>query len=322
MRHKPGIFALLAAGHIVLTAFPGWAAQPSVSADRSSTARSVACFIMGYNAELLGVIDEAADYYERSVRADGSSRVVRLRLAAVLAQLERYSDAQRELQKVIELDPEDLSAHYLLALLYSNQKEENKVSREYEHIFKTLAARNPQSSEFPVYLGQLYYSNGNEAAAMDQFALALKLDPKNGSLLYILGTYYLNVPGPRRAEGLGLLKQCLSLEPVNADCLNSLAYAYAEDNVNLDEGLKHVNAALVVEPDNPAYLDTRGWLYYRQGQYEKALKELIRADGILKDPEILGHIAEVYLKLGSPAEAGKYRQQKEQALNAQSKKVK
>ncbi|MEI6437933.1 MAG: tetratricopeptide repeat protein [Candidatus Omnitrophota bacterium] len=320
MRQKPGFIALFAAGFILLSAFPGQAAPPPVATDRPPTARGVACYIMGYNAELMGVMDEAADYYERAVREDGSSKAARLRLAAALAQLERYAEAQREVLAAEAIDPADLTSHYLAALLYSQQKLEDKASVEYELIFKTLAERNPSSGEFPRYLGQLYYSRGLDEKAMEQFAAALKLEPKNTALLYILGTYYLN--GSRRAEGLGLVKQCLSLEPSNADCLNSLAYAYAEDNINLDEALAHVNAALKAEPDNAAYLDTRGWLYYRQGQYPQALKELMRADSLLKDPEILGHIAEVYLKLGSPEEARKYQQlQQEQVLNAKSNKA-
>lgn len=319
MRHKPGVIVLLTAGYIVLTSFPVRAAQFSVTADRLGRARGVACYIMGYSAELLGDIDEAAGYYERSVRADGSSGVVRMRLAAAYAQLERFPAAQREVQKAVGLDPDDLGAHYLLALLYSRQKEDDQASIEYERIFKTLAARNPGNSEFPKYLGQLYYTNGKTAEAMEQFALALKLDPKNGEILYILGTHYLDTS--RREEGLALVRQCLVLEPANVDCLNSLAYAYAQDNVNLDEGLKHVNAALAAEPDNPAFLDTRGWLYYRQNHYEEALKELIRADALLKDPEILGHIAEVYLKIGSSAQAREYQRQKEQMIDARNKKV-
>ncbi|MBF0595070.1 MAG: tetratricopeptide repeat protein [Candidatus Omnitrophica bacterium] len=319
MRHKQSVIALLAAGYIVLIAFSGWAAQPSVSAERPVSARGVARYIMGYNAELQGAVDEAASYYEDALKEDASSDVVRMRLASAYAQLNRFSDAARLAEEVVRHDPQGLSAHYFLGLLYSQQKLADKASSEYEFILKSLAAGNPASSEFPVALGQLYYAQGEEQKAMEQFATALKLDPKNTSFLYILGTYYLD--GPRRKEGVDMIKQCLALEPKNAECLNSLAYSYAEDNIELDKALDDVNAALSLEPKNAAYLDTRGWVYYRKGLYENALKELLLADALVKDPTILEHIAEVYQKLGKTAEALKYQQEKEQTIHAQDKKI-
>ncbi|MBF0386622.1 MAG: tetratricopeptide repeat protein [Candidatus Omnitrophica bacterium] len=315
MRHKQGVTALLAAGVMILAASGGWAAQLSAAAPP----RGVAHYIMGYSAELTGAIDEAVAYYERALKEDRSSDVIRMRLASAYAQQNRFSEAARAAEEVVSHDPQDLSAHYLLGLLYSHQKLAEKSSAEYEFILKALAARNPASSEFPVTLGQLYYSQGQEDKAMEQFALASRLDPNNVAILYVLGSYYLE--SSKRPEGVVLIKKCLEMEPKNAECLNSLAYAYAEDNSNLDEALKHVNAALELEPDNAAYLDTRGWVYYRQGLYEGALKELLLADGLVKDPTILEHIAAVYLKLGKAEEALKYQQEKEQALHVRGQKT-
>jgi len=239
-------------------------------------------------------------------------------LASAYAQLDRYSDAVHVAEEVVKLTPDDLKAHYFLALLYSELKENGKAFLEYENIFKMLAEQEPDNWEFPMYLGQLYYAAGYEQKAMDQFELALKLNPGDTDLLYVLGTYYLE--RSRRSEGVQLLKQCLDIQPVNPDCLNSLAYSYAEDNTHLEEALKYINAALVVAPGNAAYLDTKGWVYYRQGRYDHALKELMQADRLLKDPTILEHIAEVYLKLGKPGEAERFQKERVQVLNNNAKK--
>jgi len=319
MRYKGSFIFFLSAGCVFLTALNGWAAPVEGRDSRLGSARGVACYVMGYNAELLGAVDEAVDYYRQSVQEDGSSWVVRLRLAQVLAQQGRYSDAIRSAEEAARLNPEDLAAHYFLALLHTRLKDGKRSAAEYEFIFKRLALKNPENSEFPKYLGQVYYANGQDEQAMEQFASALKLDPKDCSLLYILGTYYLD--RDRRTEGFALIKQCLDVDAGNADCLNSLAYSYAEDNVYLDKALQYVNAALVAEPANAAYLDTLGWVYYRLGRYKDALRELKRADAILKDPIILGHLTDVLLKLGNSAEAKKYQQEKEQTLNVRNKET-
>jgi predicted Zn-dependent protease len=292
---------------MALTAFNGWAAQPSGSAFNAGQARGVAHYIMGVHAELQDDAKTAAEEYLQSIRDDGSSTVVRLRLAAAYVQLKRYSDAVAMARSAAQSDPEDLTAHYFLAVLHARMNDPGRSSAEYEHIFKTLAEREPSNSEFPKYLGQLYFSCGKESEAMAQFSAALKLDPKDTSLLYLLGSYYLE--GPRRSEGLSLIAQCLDIAPDHADCLNTQAYALAEDNTRLDEALKQINTALTAEPDNAAYLDTRGWVYFRQGKYTEALRELKRADGILKDPVIRQHLAAVLLKLGDAAGAREYQQE-------------
>ncbi len=65
--------------------------------------------------------------------------------------------------------------------------------------------------------------------------------------------------------------------PPKHSLLNSLAYMRALANENLDQALEEINLALTQESDNAAYLDTRGYIYYRLGLYNKALADLNRA---------------------------------------------
>ena len=88
--------------------------------------------------------------------------------------------------------------------------------------------------------------------------------------------------------------------------MNSLGYIYAEDNTKLEEAQKLVERALVVDPDNGAYLDSLGWVYYKKGDYQNALKYLKEADNLLKDPVIYDHIGDVYYKLNEPDNAKIY----------------
>ena len=67
----------------------------------------------------------------------------------------------------------------------------------------------------------------------------------------------------------------------------------------------YVRRALEQEPQNPAYLDSLGWVLYQQGRYEEALSSLEEAVGhsLQPDPTIVEHLGDVLVKLGRPEEA-------------------
>ena len=60
-----------------------------------------------------------------------------------------------------------------------------------------------------------------------------------------------------------------------------------------------IRKALQIEPDNGAYVDSLGWLYFKQGRLEDSIKELERASSLFEDPEIYEHLGEAYLKIGN-----------------------
>jgi tetratricopeptide (TPR) repeat protein len=91
---------------------------------------------------------------------------------------------------------------------------------------------------------------------------------------------------------------------------NSLAYLYARQGRNLKEGLKLINYVLSKTPhqDSGEELDTRGWIYYKMGNYEKAERDLLDSlklieatttRGLPEDNYILSehhyHLGEIYL---------------------------
>ena len=272
--------------------------------DPSPMARGVAHYIMGVNYDLLGMTSDALQEYRESARNDKSSFAPHLRLGVALAHEGDYPAAVRVLTKAVALDPQDMQAHYYLALVYSSLHDFMKAAEQYEIILKKLSVDEPKNAELFAYLGQLYYSQGQEAKAVMQFEKVLKLDPKNTSAMLLVALYYLD--HGRRKDAVPILEKCTVQDPMDDACLNSLSYVYAEDNVNIDEAYRLVQSALKIDPENPAYLDTLGWVLYRKGQYNEALKEFGRAEALIVDPTIYSHIAEVYLKLDQPDMAKKY----------------
>lgn len=101
--------------------------------------------------------------------------------------------------------------------------------------------------------------------------------------------------------------EAIRRQPDHADSHNYLAYMLAERAIKLDMAMDHVAVALAVEPDNPAYIDTRGWIYYQLGDYTNALTDISKAHELLpEDPTISEHLGDVYLRLGNRHMASNY----------------
>ncbi|AXJ02316.1 Tfp pilus assembly protein PilF [Cyclonatronum proteinivorum] len=99
-------------------------------------------------------------------------------------------------------------------------------------------------------------------------------------------------------------EQSLRLDPDNHTALNNFAYSLSLRQLRLDEALEMSQRAVEAEPDNAAFLDTLGWVYFKLGEYQNA-KTYIRASIDTGDASavVLEHMGDVYEKLEDPANA-------------------
>lgn len=107
----------------------------------------------------------------------------------------------------------------------------------------------------------------------------------------------------RVAEAERDLRAYLKLKPQSAQGLNALGYILANRTTRVREARALVGRALKLEPDNPMILDSMGWVEYRSGKLEAALRYLQRAHHLMPDPEIAAHLGEVLWKMGRESEA-------------------
>ncbi len=89
------------------------------------------------------------------------------------------------------------------------------------------------------------------------------------------------------------LRAILARDPNNATALNALGYTLADQTDRFDEAYKLIARALELDPDEPAILDSMGWVLYRQGEFERAIEYLTRAYANFPDPEVAAHLGEV-----------------------------
>jgi tetratricopeptide (TPR) repeat protein len=120
-----------------------------------------------------------------------------------------------------------------------------------------------------------------------------------------------------------LFKKSIALDPANsAETFNYLGYMWAEQNMHLDEAGEMIKRALQLDPNNGAFLDSLGWVEFRQGRFEQALSDLLRAaDNMPKDdPVVFEHIGDTYSKLNRIPQALEA-WQKAMLLDPKNKKV-
>lgn len=100
-----------------------------------------------------------------------------------------------------------------------------------------------------------------------------------------------------------LLKEAIKIKPDFALAYNALGYSYADRNIKLADAKKYIEIALSIQPQNHYIMDSMGWLHYRLGNLDIALKFTQKAYAIQKDPEIAAHLGEIYWKKGKVDEA-------------------
>lgn len=90
-----------------------------------------------------------------------------------------------------------------------------------------------------------------------------------------------------------------------AKSYNGLAYLWIESGRRLDEAGPLIERALKLDPENAAYLDTRGWLHFKKGQFGPAAEMLLKAEAASPKPvaEISDHRAQALWELGRREEA-------------------
>lgn len=107
----------------------------------------------------------------------------------------------------------------------------------------------------------------------------------------------------RLRRSIRVLKGLVDERPDDASTLNALGYTLTDRTKRHQEAEGYIRRALALDPDNPAIVDSMGWVMFKLGQYEQAVDYLTRAYALQRDPEIAAHLVEVWLEMGSTTEA-------------------
>jgi tetratricopeptide (TPR) repeat protein len=225
------------------------------------------------------------------------------------AQPERETEGEYYLGRIAELrkQPESALAHYekvnsgpqaLDALLHRAS-----MLAKLGRLADARAELEDTRDQYPVLAPKLTQAEGEiltDAGALDQaldvYGQALKQNPDDDEVLYARSLVYerLDRIGDAEAD----LRKVLAGKPDDARALNALGYTLTVHSNRFDEADKLVSKALQITPDDPAVIDSMGWLRFREGRPQDALPLLKKAYDQFPDGEVAAHLVEVMWTLG------------------------
>jgi tetratricopeptide (TPR) repeat protein len=252
--------------------------------------------------------EKAFAVLEGIVRDDPADVVQRRLLAEVLERRKRYPEAAAQLEAAIQVGTGAAADYEKLANLWLGLREPDRAVT-----LVTRAVRLfPDAPGFRAQLGMAYSAKDDLPRAIKAFEEADQMATDGGMVAFNHVFYFrygvVLERAARHAEAAVQLEKSIEMTPDSepeqlANRLNYLGYMWADLGQQLDKAAELIQRAVALEPENPAFLDSLGWLYHRQGKHQEALVELQRAEALLKelqpeDAEILEHIAQVQEALG------------------------
>jgi tetratricopeptide (TPR) repeat protein len=143
---------------------------------------------------------------------------------------------------------------------------------------------------------ELLSVSGAEEEAVSRIDSALKRSPGNPEISYQRAVF-LERAGHVDAA-ISALEGLHRERPQDPSITNALGYTLADHKRELPRAEQLIRSALATEPDNPALLDSLGWVLYRRGQYNAALPQLERAFRLLHDGDVGAHWGEALWAAG------------------------
>ena len=220
-------------------------------------------YYLGYAAQEQGKDDEAVKWYSKVTSGEYWTKA-QLRLSKILVQQGRLDEVRENMQRLRRDAPDDAVEIYLI---------EGQIL-----------------SDLTLY---------NEAWQLYDQALATYKD--NEDLLYSRALTSEKIDRIDLAEQDML--RILELDPENVRAMNALGYTLADRTDRYEEAFRYIQQAYERKPDDPAIIDSMGWVHYRLGRLEEARGFLQQAWDMTGDGEIGAHLGEVMWMQGDRDDA-------------------
>jgi Tfp pilus assembly protein PilF len=212
-----------------------------------------------------------------------------------------YEQALGYFNKIIKIDSTNRFGWLFLGFTYSDMGDIPKAESVYEKAVKIL----PDDASLWSYYGLTLYSQNKYEEAIEPFKKALAIEPLSMNALTTLPIIYENLKMYSQSDSL--YSAAIKLFPNNYLLLNNYGYSLSERGIRMDEALAMSQKAVEGEPDNAAYLDTMGWIYFKLGKYAEAKEYIEKSIELEKiSPVVLEHLGDVYLKLNNIEKALNY----------------
>lgn len=244
-----------------------------------------------------GELEIALSQFRKILDNVPDSRQARLMTGTILLAQKRLDDAITEIQKVVQADDGDAVAHNLLGNAYMAKGMYDEGLREYNRATQI----DPKIVDAYLKKGYFYFSRGKNAQGESELVTAVQAAPDALNSRLILASHHQR--SGNKAKALAVLRAGLTGKKSDALLYNSIAAVLLSEN-KLDEGLKNIQKAKVVDPAFPASYQNLVTIYAATGKYDQAVAEfqaLLRHDP--KNLRAMLGLAALYEIKGQDADA-------------------
>jgi len=236
--------------------------------------------------------DKAATLFRKSLRAQADT-AVRFYLAAALEAAGKRKEAARLYE---QFDPRD-TAYAEAQLRLAGIDFEQKRLKQAAARLLALIRKQPQAAEAYSMLSTVRLAQEKYSLVIRDTEPAMALQQVPARLLFNRAAAFEHLKDYAKAETH--LKRVLRIDPNHVEALNFLGYLYAEMGAHLDEAEQLVKRALKQKPGDGYYMDSLAWIYYRRGDYERALAAQKKAVGKIRDdPVMQDHLGDILWQNG------------------------
>ena len=195
------------------------------------------------------------------------------------------------LEPLVARFPQDpfVNARYVEWLVRADKKD---AAKQHAALQTKLGGRNA------ITVAEAYMQAGDNATAIELLKNVVAARPDELDLQFQLGSVYERAGDRKAAEQVFLA--VLEKDENHAPTLNYLGYMWAEGAVNLEKAHEMLTRAVGQEPNNGAYVDSLGWVYFRLGNLDLAEKYLRDATRLIpRDPTVHEHLGDVLAARGN-----------------------
>lgn len=272
-------------------------------------------FLIANRAKEVGKLDLAIRFYKAVEDNTNAIPEIYWLIGSLYDDSENIRNAEIYYEKYLShKDSGEYRVPALVRLSYLYYKSgDKKRSRESIENAKKSAVKKEDLYQVYYYSGLMNLELRNYRGAIADFQGAIKSQVKDARLYYYMATAQFEAN--KRNDAITSLEQARETEKSSPEINNLLAYLYSLEKTKLDDALMLVNLALIASPDNIAYLDTQGWIYFEKNDYKRSYEifqnvlRLMGANQYTADDgfdEIYYHLGMVHEKFGKKDEAKKF----------------
>lgn len=247
-----------------------------------------------------GQLNRAKRWLEQLTDSSGHSSTAHYYLGRIALAQKELRAAQTHF-KAVKPGPDYLAAMAQLAELMNTQ---GQSAAAIDLVRQERTRGNKTADQIQgLYLleARLFSLQGSSLKALQTLNKALENYPGTVSLLYTRAMLYTELAKLDEAEQD--FQRILEQDPNHAGTLNAWGYTLADRNERLQEAHGYISRAYQLSPEDPAILDSMGWVEYRLGNIDVALQLLKKAMKASPDHEIAAHLGEVLWVSGHSEEA-------------------